>query len=236
MHFVPCKTREGNRPTTIADARKLHLLPSVTGITGILYKPQLERWKIIQSCSAVLTSPRREGEDLDAFMHRVLFQDKEGEQEARKAADRGTAIHDAIAHAIKHELFDQAYADYVKAAIPMITVTGRIVKIESVVVGNGYAGRMDVMTENEEFFTVMDFKSASTLPEKDSWDDHKLQTAAYAAAFGNTNSKRIRTANLYLSTKEPGKMAWFSQDHWRATYELGFLPLLRVPGNSQTNT
>jgi PD-(D/E)XK nuclease superfamily len=226
-HWVEKKSGPGNRATTIKDARKNGWLPSVTGIVNVLAKPQLERWKMMQACSAVLTSPRREGEGLDAFMERVLFQDKEGEQEARIAAERGSGIHDAIASGLKEQPFDPAYFEYVNAAVGVLESLGKIVTVEKVVVGNGYAGRMDALVENAESLVVLDWKSASKLPEKDSWDDHKLQTAAYAATFGNTNGKRILTANLYLSTKQPGKTAFFVQDNWRETYERGFVPLLR---------
>jgi hypothetical protein len=43
------KKRAGeSRPTTIKDARKLGLLPSVTSILGVLDKPQLTDWKLEQ--------------------------------------------------------------------------------------------------------------------------------------------------------------------------------------------
>ena len=48
-HTQPKKSQPGEtRPTTLADARKLKLLPSVTGILGVLDKPQLTDWKMQQ--------------------------------------------------------------------------------------------------------------------------------------------------------------------------------------------
>jgi hypothetical protein len=103
-----------------------------------------------------------------------------------------------------------------------------VVWIEKVVVGDGYAGRADICLENDQNLIVLDWKSAKTLPKTDSWDEHKLQTASYAATLGNTEDKPILTANLYLSTTVPGQTAFFVQDDWRRTYEEGFVPLLKV--------
>lgn len=225
-HWVEKKSGGGTRATTIKDAREHGWLPSVSAIVNVASKPQLERWKILQACTAVLTSPRRDGEGLDAFMDRVLFVDKEGEQEAKKAADRGTAIHDAVALAIKSEPFDEQWKPYVESAFRIINMLGKILWSEKVLVGYGYAGRADLLLENGKAIILPDIKTAKTMPKSDSWDSHKLQTAAYAAALGNTGDKPIITANIYLSTVNPGEAVYFLQDKWRTTYVCGFKPLL----------
>ena len=38
------------RPTTLRDARKLNLVPSVTTILNVAAKPALEAWKLNQIC------------------------------------------------------------------------------------------------------------------------------------------------------------------------------------------
>lgn len=60
------------RPTTLRDARKLGLLPSVTNILGVINKPELVEWKMTQAVLAALTLPRLEGEGEDAFARRVV--------------------------------------------------------------------------------------------------------------------------------------------------------------------
>jgi len=50
------------RPTTLRDARKLNLLPSVTNILGIIAKPELTAWLQEQAVMAALTLPRLPGE------------------------------------------------------------------------------------------------------------------------------------------------------------------------------
>ena len=78
------------RPTTLRDARKLGLLPSVTNILGVIAKPALTSWLQEQAVLAALTLPRLAGESEDAFARRVVSDSlttRDG------AADFGTAFH-----------------------------------------------------------------------------------------------------------------------------------------------
>jgi hypothetical protein len=50
-HTVPNKDGDGERNTTLREARKLGLLPSVTSIIGILDKPQLTKWKMREAAA-----------------------------------------------------------------------------------------------------------------------------------------------------------------------------------------
>lgn len=225
-HFVPKKSGEGTRSTTIKDARENGWLPSVSGILQVMSKPQLERWKMVQACTAVLTAPRGIGEGVDAFMNRVLFEEKEGEQEAKIAADRGTAIHDAISNFLNDKPFDPVWKVYVEAIRPIISALGKIEWSEKVLVGDGYAGRGDLCLRNPDNLILLDFKTASKLPDKGSWDDHRLQTSAYAATIHKPD-RHVLTGNIYLSTKIPGETAFFVQEDWEETYEQGFLTLLK---------
>src|SRR5512136_668210 len=61
LHSVPSAKGEP-RPTTLRDARKLGLLPSVTNVLGVINKPELVEWKMTQAVLAALTLPRLEGE------------------------------------------------------------------------------------------------------------------------------------------------------------------------------
>src|SRR5690348_3246640 len=81
------------RPVTLRDARKLNLVPGFSAIAQMEYKPALERWKIEQALMAALTLPRLDGEDDGAFLTRAR---EDAQEQSRKAADRGTAIHAAI--------------------------------------------------------------------------------------------------------------------------------------------
>ena len=93
LHQVPLAKGEGTRPTSLRDARKLGLYPSVTNVLSILAKPGLEAWKQEQAILAALTLPRREDEPVDEFAKRVIA---DMSAEVGKAADIGSAVHAAI--------------------------------------------------------------------------------------------------------------------------------------------
>lgn len=226
-YTLPKKSGPGLKVPTLADARELQLIPSVTTILRILHKPALQDWLIEQSVLAVLTTPRHPGEQDDAFIRRVLHDEKVQDQEAKTAADRGTMIHDAIASHLKGEQYDPRGLPYVEAVLPIIKMLGRIQWTEKNLAGDGYAGRSDILLENDINLILLDFKSAKTMPTKDSWPEHRLQTAAYAKTLGNVADKHVITGNIYLSTVEVGKVAYFLQEDWLRTYEEGFMPLVK---------
>ena len=96
-HQVPYAGKRGEagemRNTTLGDARKLGLLPSVTSILSIVEKKGLTRWKMEQVILAALTLPRLEDEGVDSFAHRVI---EDAMAESCKAMDFGSRLHDAI--------------------------------------------------------------------------------------------------------------------------------------------
>src|SRR5262252_4924511 len=78
------------RPTTLRDARKLGLLPSVTNVLGVIHKPELVEWKVTQAVLAALTLPRGQGEELGVFAKRVV---EDAQSQVRGAAEFGKAFH-----------------------------------------------------------------------------------------------------------------------------------------------
>lgn len=225
VHAVPNKDGSGMRPTTIRDARDHGYVPSVTTILKCIDKPALTNWKIEQAVLAAITSPRGNGEDLDAFVKRVLDQDADAE--AQKARDLGTDIHAAIESALNCEPYPQELAVYVEPVVAFMQTLGRCVATEMVVFGQGYAGTLDAKIAGGCLY-IVDIKTtgAKGLPKK-SYPEHRLQLSAYAATEGNTGDKRIKTMNIYVSTREPGKIMTCIHDDWQETFSLGFLPVLR---------
>ncbi len=227
---IPKKGGGGMRSPNVKDAREMNLVPSVTGILGVINKPNLNSWKEEQAVLAVLSTPRKPGESLDAFVHRVMQVERVQEQEAAKARELGSAIHDAIEKALNNRAWDHKLAPYVEPIIQWRMGIGNVVWTEKILVGNGYAGRADLLMESEQFNSLMltDFKTTGTLP-KESYKEHILQTAAYAASLkrGNPSDNRpIWTTNVYISTKEPGKFRVHSQHDWMRTFLMGFKPIL----------
>jgi hypothetical protein len=205
------------RSTTLADARKLNLLPSVTTITKVLATPSLIEWLRREAALAVATTPRRPDEPLDDFVERCLTVDAEATADAAKQL--GSDIHDAIEKMLSGEMVSSALAIFAETAADKVRDFGRVVATEKILVGDGYAGKTDCITEAEHFFTVWDFKTtgAKVLPKK-SYFEHLMQTAAYAKALGNVGNKQIRTANIYISTTRPGEISVCTQDDWDKSY------------------
>ena len=85
LHSVP-SAKGDPRPTTLRDARKLSLLPSVTNVLGVINKPELVEWKMTQAVLAALTLPRMDGEDLGVFAKRVV---EDAQSQVKGAAEFG---------------------------------------------------------------------------------------------------------------------------------------------------
>lgn len=226
------QAKNGNmRATTLADARKLNLLPSVTTVLKSLHKQALVDWLIEQAVLAVLTTPRKEGEAVDQFVQRVLHQERVQDQESQAAKDRGTAIHQALETASKGEAVeDNELWKWCEPAYKEVSQRGRMVAVESCVVGPGYAGKVDLIQENGSVW-VYDWKTTKKLPTKGAYLEHVLQLSAYAKALamrGNTGDRVIRTANVYISTIDQGQFVVCEHGDWQPTFEDAFAPLLKV--------
>ena len=205
---------KGMKTPTLADARKLNLLPSVTTILSILDKPALTSWKVEQGVLAVLTTPRLTGETDDAFVHRVLKVERVQDQEAATARDRGTEIHGALEDYFNgsKELAEDI-KPWVMPAARAISARGQMVATEKILVGSGFAGKTDLIQEAPDCWLVWDFKSTKKLPDKGSWVEHVLQLCAYAAAYSRLmaqvgNNKPVQTVNCYISTVEAGSLSF----------------------------
>ena len=210
---------KGMRSTTLADARKMGLLPSVTTITKVLAAPALVEWLRREAATAVATTPRNPDEPLDDFVERCLTVDAESVADAAKQL--GTDVHDAIEKAMSGQPYQVELQPYVLPTILAAGSFGRVVAAEKILVGDCYAGKTDCILENDEAITVVDFKTtkAKKLPTK-AYPEHKLQLSAYANALGNVGNKRIRTVNIYISAIEPGKISVVENEDWQKDYAI----------------
>lgn len=228
---LPKKDGIGMKVPTLADARKLNLVPSVTTILQLLEKPALTVWKIEQAVLAVMTTPRQPGEPDDTFIKRVLSTDKVQDEEAAAARDMGTDIHDALE---LHFLGKEVSAEMLDWIMPVATAVGAhgaLVACEKCMVGEGFAGKTDLILDAPDCWWLWDWKSTKKLPEKGAWPEHRLQASAYARAFqmllkGDDAAKPIRTGNAYISSVEKGKFVVWEHDDWETTYRDGFRPLV----------
>ena len=69
---VPKAKGGGMRPTTIADARKLNLYPSVTTVLSVLAKPSLDDWKLQQVAERAYSNPPQDGEEPSSYSRRII--------------------------------------------------------------------------------------------------------------------------------------------------------------------
>ena len=195
LHEVPRADGKGSRPTSLRDARKLGLFPSVTNVLSILAKPGLDAWKQEQAILAALTLPRTEGETLDDFAKRVLV---DMTSEVGRAADLGSAVHAAIEGYAQGRwlpedkgvarLFEPARQWFDKEVTQVHSVEIATAHLEW-----GYAGRVDLVATLRSTGrpTVVDFKTQKTRRDKDGnfkpilHDTWPLQLEAYRMALAS---------------------------------------------------
>jgi uncharacterized protein YggU (UPF0235/DUF167 family) len=179
--------KTGERATTLRDARKLGLLPSVTTINGMLSKAGLDTWKQQQVLLAALTLPRSEGESEQEWLARVM---QDSKATGREAAERGTAI-----HAVIEAYFDQVYMPEKPAYLDGIDVAlkdafGSQLWLSEKSFGHhlGYGGKCDLMANpvnGKGNGFVVDFKTKDTnLDKVDVYFEHEMQLAAYREGLG----------------------------------------------------
>lgn len=171
--------------STLRDARKVGLVPSVTTIEKVIAAPQLTNWMIEQALDAALTLPRMDGESLDAF--KVRAREDSGRQ-AREAAAKGTALHDALEQYLSGESYPQEWHRHCRAVDQALRSLNNDKCIEGIVCEAsfahpiGFGGRVDLHAPG----IVIDFKGKPRIEEgkRYAYDNHARQLAAYAVGLG----------------------------------------------------
>lgn len=226
MHRVPGKT-VAERDTTVADARIMGLLPSVSGITKMMANPGLDRWKqdITIEASLKYAIQSAYGDmDEDKLYAEIRA---ESNKVAGAAADLGVKIHAAIESALGCQQWENQTVELadgkqvelkelVNPALAKLEELGiNIVETEKVVTcsAHGYAGQMDVSYVKGDVAGVLDFKSTKTKPTKkiEVRQGQSMQIAAYHfACWGSKDKPHFQPnhqgINLYISTTEIGRV------------------------------
>lgn len=207
--------KNGNdRATTLADARKMNLVPSVTTILGVAAKPGLERWKQEQLLLAALTLPRAPDEDEKSFIDRVVVDSKE---QGKKAAERGTRIHEAV-ESFYNGIMLAEMAEYQVGVYTEIEKAYDVIRFEpekAFAHELGFGGKVDLHTSDyKDCGLVLDIKSKEfTDPAKvDAYDEHMMQLAAYRVGLDLPNAV---CANVFVSATKPGLVVikeWSQED------------------------
>jgi len=227
------KGKDGSdRPTTLRDARKMDLVPSVSTLLKVVAKPGLEMWKQEQMLLAALTLPRKPNESEKDFIVRVVADSKET---GKQAMERGTRVHESIekwyggekevehveiAKAFEEKVFDhfgthpfQEWQTEVSFASPL-----------------GYGGKVDLFCKPDQYAPlgiVLDAKTKEFGPDDkiDAYDEHLMQLAAYRHGLGLPHA---RCANVFASVTHKGliKIVEWTEEDLRNGWEM-FQCLLR---------
>ena len=220
--------KTGERATTLRDARKEGLLPSVTTIINLMSKAGLDTWKQQQVLLAALTLPREPNEPEQDWLKRVM---QDSRATGREAAERGTAIHNII-----QGYFEQMYLPEKPAYLEAIDSTlksafGHQLWLSEKSFGHhlGYGGKCDLMAKpinGQGSGYVVDFKTKDTdLDKVDIYFEHELQLAAYREGLNLPNA---RCAILFVNgTTNQVKLVEIEEAQLQKSWEC-FQHLLRV--------
>jgi hypothetical protein len=205
-YTVPNASKPGEmRPTTLRDARKLGLVPSVTTILRVANQPGLNRWKEQTLLHAALTLPRIDGESEDDFARRAM---EDAAAQSLAARNKGTDIHGAIERRFRMLPTAPEFLPYIEAAQAALDsaaiispTSGRME--HSFASPLGYGGKVDL--HGDDF--VLDFKTKADWTDADvkrglAYDEHGMQLVAYAHGL---NIAVPRLFNVFIATESPGK-------------------------------
>jgi len=221
MHWIEGANGK-QRDTTLRDAKKLGLLPSVTTILGVIDKPALTNWKLKQVTKTVYENAYAIGEmegNYDAY-HKAVIQGAFAK--STDARDRGSEIHDAIENFFLGDIDSAAPVDIrdiaAKAAHEILSYTGLTRDDfipEQIVVGDGYAGMVDLWADEADNrpAIIIDWKTKDIddVTKRMAWNEQAMQLAAYEHAMtkhgqGFKVKKPTRHINVFIDRTEPGKV------------------------------
>lgn len=208
---VENKSKPGElRPTTIRDARKLGLYPSVTEILKLTPKPQLIAWIKKQVLMSALTLTRQSDEADEAYITRILI---DADEQARKAREKGIWIHGQLERYLLKQSVDIEAGDYIEGVIfamtsidpnwrakceteksfsCTVTVDGKVL---------GFGGKTDLHSREINFVADFKTKEFDETADKLAWDEQIIQLEAYRRGLGMPTARMI---NVFISTSKPG--------------------------------
>lgn len=224
------------RDTTLSDARKLGLLPSVTTILKIMAKPQISDWVSTHYLNAglqcawdflkerlkkwkVWTGKRYKVYKEVVFKEAMELADKE----MSRPADLGTAIHhdiEAWLMGVPTVILPKKTLNALDRTLVQIfkefelpPIDQCIYETERVVVGDGYAGCIDLLIHTSESHRlVIDWKSQETAKyggKGKFWPEQAYQGSAYGlAACKEDNASTFDFVTVVVSRDEPGGVYW----------------------------
>lgn len=194
-----------DRNTTLADAKKLSLSPSVTTITSILDKEALTTYFIKNAIKSTLEEERRRKEESwDKYCHRVIYASK---KEGRDAAEKGNLIHNELESYFIDQYQTQEGAKANCYVLPTISLIQEIfgythswIPEASFTAVEGFGGKVDL--HSKELNVILDFKTKYKEELKiNVYPTHLMQLAAYRKGLAMPTATCY---NLFISSLKPG--------------------------------
>jgi len=197
------------RSTTLRDARKMNLVPSVTTVLNVAAKPGLNIWMQRQVLMAALTLPKVDSETEEQYIDRIVQDSKE---QGRAAADLGTDIHASIQHFYEKGAIVTHPQHVSGCRDALLEWYGEQHWICEAPFAHelGFGGKVDMYADN----LVVDIKTKefATGDEVKPYDEHLMQLAAYRVGLGMPEA---RCANIFVSRNVPGTVfihEWTEED------------------------
>jgi hypothetical protein len=196
------------KPTTLREARKFGWVPSVSGIIKCADRPSLNNWKIDQAILSALTCPKLNDESEGDYLSRIK---KDAQEQARKAAERGTYIHSVVQRGFEGKLEEAEVQDdvkyYLSARKTIEAECGPCDwKTEKPFATDRYGGKVDLHAEDY----IIDVKTH----EKDDpkvWPEHSMQLEAYARGICPDRDMDCGILFIHVKTAE-AKLIWLDRE------------------------
>tara|TARA_R100001244_G_scaffold34534_1_gene31916 strand:- start:341 stop:1111 length:771 start_codon:yes stop_codon:yes gene_type:complete len=190
------------RNTTLRDARKLGLVPSVTTVMGVAAKPALENWKIDRALESAIKLTRYASETDAKFMARAKWDSKKS---GKEAAVKGTRIHAMLEMGftlgVDSEVF-RTVRELLEGIYPNETWFA-----EDSFCTDGYGGKIDLYSKSGIF---VDFKTKDDLDvdnvSRMVYDEHGMQLSAYANGMNFNNPERC---SIFVDRDIPSRVGYY---------------------------
>jgi hypothetical protein len=205
------------RGTTLRDARKLDLVPSVTTIIGVGAKPGLNQWIQREIVKATSANPRIDTETESEYIDRILKIQKEF---AVKSAEAGTAIHNSVeAHFTGGENLHPVHVAGVVAKLNEAFGEMSWVCEKSFAHPMGYGGKADLHSSDGSILVDIKTKEFDAGDKVDAYEEHSMQLAAYRNGLLIPEAKCY---NLFVSRSSPGlvELVGWNEDEIQTSWEM----------------
>lgn len=161
-----------------------HHYPSITTILGAGEKPWLDEW-------------------------RESMGEEKADAEMKRAADRGTAVHDMIEKFLNNDPKPTA-GHHIKHIPEFLTLRLQLKRISNIITQESalwsdtmrVAGRVDCIGDFDGKLSLIDFKTSTNEKRSEQIQDYYLQTTAYALMFQELYDIQIDNLVIIMSVEK----------------------------------